>query len=71
MERKRVVKFVATVEITREDWGVKVTHPALGLVASGKTEDEALDKMDKAITQKIETDLVHGTVRSKAKSSGR
>lgn len=52
--QKRVVKFVATVGVTREDWGVKVTHPGLNLVATGKTEIEAMDKMDRLIAQKLE-----------------
>ena len=60
MQRQRIVKLVATVEIDRHDWGYQVNHKTLGLVASGKTEQEALDKMDKEISRRLETDLVHG-----------
>lgn len=57
---QRIVKLVVTVESERFDWGWQLTHPILGLVASGKTEQEAFDKMDKEITRKLEFDLVHG-----------
>jgi len=60
MKRQRVVKFVATLEVTREDWGVKVIHPSLGLVATGKTEDEALTKMDRELSQEVESGLIRG-----------
>jgi hypothetical protein len=66
--RQRIVKFVATVESEHHDWGWQVTHPALGL-ASGKTESEALEKMDKLIGRQVEFDLVHGK-RKAAKVSG-
>ncbi len=61
--RQRIVKLVVSVEITREDWGVKVVHPTLGLVASADTEDEALDKMDKMVVRQLDFDLAHAKAK--------
>jgi predicted RNase H-like HicB family nuclease len=63
-QRPRIVKFVVTVESERHDWGFQVTHPTLGLVATGKTEQEALEKMDKLVSQRIESDLAHGKYKA-------
>jgi hypothetical protein len=60
-DRQRIVKLVTTVEVERYDWGFKVVHPTLGLVASADTEDEALFKMDLMVVRQLEFDLVHGT----------
>jgi hypothetical protein len=65
--RQRIVRVVATVEIERMDWGYQCWHPTLGLTATADTEDEALDKMDKAVVQQLEFGLVHGTLKSVAK----
>jgi len=67
--RQRIVKLTTTVEITREDWGFKVVHPTLGLVATADTEDEALFKMDKMVVRQLEFDLIHGTLKSVSKSA--
>jgi len=61
--RQRIVKLVATVEVTREEWGFKVNHPTLGLVATADTEDEALDKMDRMVVRQLEFGLAHGTLK--------
>jgi hypothetical protein len=63
MQRQRIVKLVATVESEKHDWGFQVNHKSLGLVASGKTEQEALDKIDLMISRQLEFDLVHGLKR--------
>ena len=63
MQRQRVVKFVAQVESERKDWGFLVTHKGLNLVASGATETEALEKMDKEISKAVEAGLVHGSLK--------
>lgn len=55
--RQQIVKFVANVEVESFDWGFQVTHRNLGLVATDKTEDGALEKMNKMISHQIETDL--------------
>lgn len=71
MQRQRVIKFVATVESERQDWGFLVRHKGLNLVASGATETEALEKMDKEISRTIEAGLVHGTLKAKPAKAGR
>ncbi len=65
--RQRIVKLITTVEVEMHDWGYQVNHPALGLVASADTEDEALDKMDKMVVRQLEFDMAHGTLKSVAK----
>jgi hypothetical protein len=65
--RQRVVKFVATVEITREDWGYRVDQPQMGLIATDKTEAGALEKMDQLIVQQVEFGTAHGMLKSAVK----
>lgn len=66
-DRQRIVKLVTTVEVERHDWGFRVDHSTLGLVATAGTEDEALSKMDKMVTRQLEFDLARGTLKSVAK----
>ncbi len=61
--RQRIVKLVTSVEVSREDWGFKITHPTLGLVASADTEDEALTKMDQMVVRQVEFDLAHAKAK--------
>ncbi len=63
MKRQRVVKFVATVDVTREDWGYRVDYAPLKLIATAKTEAEAMDKMEKLISQGVDASLVHGNLK--------
>jgi hypothetical protein len=65
--RQRIVRVVATVEVEKQGWGYQVWHPVLNLTATADTEDEALDKMDKAVVQQLEFGLAHGTLKSIAK----
>jgi hypothetical protein len=61
--RQRIVKFTATVEIERHDWGWQATHAAFGLVATDKTETGALQKLDGLIAKTLEFGLAHGNLK--------
>ena len=63
MKRQRVIKFVATVDVTKEDWGFRVDYKPLGLIATDKTESGALDKMDKEISRQLDFGLTHGNLK--------
>lgn len=63
MQRQRIIKFVANVEVTREDWGFKAVHPTLGTLATAETEAAALEKLDKMIAREVEFGLVHGNLK--------